>query len=215
MMNYWAVVPLKSPQHAKSRLAAVLSASQRRKLLFALAQHVVGALRATPGIARVAVVTASEEVARFSAALGAVVLRQSDDAGTAEAFAFGLSQLEIQRPHGVLMVPGDLPLISPLSVRAVLDAAPLTGVVVVPDRRGIGTNMLLCVPPNAIAPAFGADSLRRHLAAAGAAGVPARRLEVEALALDLDEPEDLELLSRSPSPRMAILLQALRIAQAA
>lgn len=214
-MNYWAVVPLKSPAHAKSRLAAVLSAEQRRELFFALARHVIRTLRETPSITQVAVVTASEEVERMATALGAIVLRQGDDAGTASAFAFGLTQLPTSRPDGVLMVPGDLPLISPQSVQTVLDAVPPRGIVVVPDRLGVGTNALLCVPPDAIAPAFGSDSLRHHLAAAAASGVPARRLEVEALALDLDEPEDLELLLRSPSPHMAMLLQAFHNSQAA
>ena len=55
----WALVPLKSPDRAKSRLAGVLSPVQRTTLFFALAERVIHALRGTPGIDNVVVVTAS------------------------------------------------------------------------------------------------------------------------------------------------------------
>ena len=83
----WAIVPLKSPDTAKSRLAQVLSPEQRRALFFELARRVLTALQETSGISQVAVVTASEEVARFAQGFDAMILREPCDAGTAQAFA--------------------------------------------------------------------------------------------------------------------------------
>jgi 2-phospho-L-lactate guanylyltransferase len=47
-----------------------------------------------------------------------------------------------------------------------------------------------------LAPSFGPDSRRRHMADAEAAGVPAEVVEVPSLALDVDTPDDLEALQR-------------------
>ena len=41
----WALVPLKSSEQAKSRLASVLDAQQRSRLFFAMAGHVIRTLR--------------------------------------------------------------------------------------------------------------------------------------------------------------------------
>lgn len=203
----WAVVPLKSHERAKSRLATILSPEQRLRLSFALAERVVQALHATRGIDSVAVVTASAEIAAFARSLGAVPILQSADFGMSAAFDLALGELHVTKPRRVLMLPGDLPLISSSALEAVLAAGDNEpGIVVVPDRHLVGTNALLCSPPQALAPCFGGHSFERHLAAAKAAGVSARALEVEALALDLDHPEDLDYLRHRDGALAAQLL---------
>ena len=118
-----------------------------------------------------------------------------------------------ETPERVLMVPGDLPLISPAALTTFLaDAGRGPGVAIVPDRRRVGTNLLLCAPPHAIAPCFGGHSFERHLAAAAAARIEARVLHIEELALDLDEPQDLEYLQSQDSTLAGQLLEV-RLAQ--
>ncbi len=191
----WAVVPLKSPDRAKSRLGSVLSAMQRRRLFFALAEQVIRALQATRGIETVAVVTSDAEVAAFTRALNAQLIRQPGDFGTASAFASAVHELRPLKLERLLMIAGDLPLVSPAALERVLAAADaVTEVVLVPDRRRVGTNALLCAPPDAMAPCFGGDSFRQHLAAAEAAGLRARVVESDELALDLDVSDDLDYL---------------------
>ena len=207
----WAVVPLKSPDEAKSRLASVLSAAQRRHLFLTLAERVIRALQATPGVAVVAVVTASAEVADFARSLDAELIRHAADFGTASAFMSALVHLRPLRLERLLMVVGDLPLVTAAALERVValaDSQP--GIVVVPDRHRVGTNALLCSPPEVVAPCFGGDSFRLHLKAARAAGVPARVLELEALALDLDVAADLDYLRAAGSAPAAQLWQALR-----
>lgn len=191
----WAIVPLKSPQAAKSRLSGVLSADARRSLFFELAQRVIDALHATPGITRVAVVTASEEVEPFARRLGAEVLRQPRDDGTASAFAFAIEQLRPRALDRVLMIAADLPLVTPASLRRLVAAADAgAAIVLAPDRERVGTNAMLCAPPDAIAPCFGVDSFPRHLAAAEAKGLSAWVLQLDELSLDLDVAADLDHL---------------------
>lgn len=196
----WAIVPLKSPHTAKSRLAEVLSPDARCELFFDLARRVIGALQASRGIAQVAVVTASDDAAHFAQGLGALVVRQARDLGTAQAFAHAIGQLQSLRLDRVLMMAADLPLATPQAIQTLIDAASRDDIVIVPDRLGLGTNALLCSPPGAITPCFGADSFRAHLAAARAARLSHRALHIEELALDIDLPADLEYLRSLQAP---------------
>ena len=190
----WAVVPLKSPATAKSRLAGVLAAEQRRELYFELARRAITALYAARGIGRVLVATASDEAAAFARGLGADVLALSRDAGTAAACRAAAQAASVQAP-ALLMLAGDLPLVSAAAVERLLRAAaPRRGVTVVPDRHGVGTNALLCRPPALLAPCFGPGSLAAHLALAQAQRIPLQVHRCAELALDLDVVEDLEYL---------------------
>jgi 2-phospho-L-lactate guanylyltransferase len=206
----WAVVPLKSPERAKTRLADTLNPTQRRHLLFALGKLVIDALHATRGIEAVAVVTASAEVASFASALGARPILQPDEGGTASAFAAALRELEPLNLDSVLMIAGDLPLVSSTALKRLITARDTATAIVVPDRHRIGTNALLCTPPHVLPPCFGADSFRRHLAAAEQAGIRARALEIDELALDLDCAADLDELRLRDRSAAASLFDALQ-----
>lgn len=205
----WAVVALKSPDRAKSRLAEELDPSQRRRLLFVLTEQTIQALRGTRGIDAIAVVTSSREVASFIRSRDAQVITQDRESGTADAFACAVRQLRPLKPKRLLMLPGDLPLVSPPALLRVLEAAESgPGIVLVPDRHWVGTNALLCTPPEILAPQFGDSSFSRHLEAARAAGVSARIVAPEELTLDLDLPEDLRYLRTHWKARAPHVLQA-------
>jgi 2-phospho-L-lactate/phosphoenolpyruvate guanylyltransferase len=209
----WAVVPLKSPDEAKSRLKAVLNATQRRELFFALAERAIHALRATPGIEVVAVVTSNSEVATFARSLQAEVIRHAADFGTASAFASAVQRLQPLHLSRLLMIAGDLPLVSSAALQQLLlQVEEKPGVVIVPDRHGLGTNALLCTPPEVIAPCFGSNSYQQHLRAAEAAGVSAKVFHHASLSLDLDVPDDLEYL-RATADASWQVLEVLRQAE--
>jgi len=198
-----------------------------------MAQQVIHTLARTPGIAGVSVVTASPEVGVFAEREGAAVIWEKRDAGTAEACRSAVAHLST-RVNSVLMISGDIPLISAAAVAALLSCAdtplrPLRGhpsssrkgknlsrdgvvalVVIVPDRRRSGTNALLCTPPTIIPPCFGADSFQQHLAAARSLGVHVRIAESDALALDIDELEDLDELQRRLDADPTLLSAELR-----
>jgi 2-phospho-L-lactate guanylyltransferase len=205
-----AVVALKSPERAKSRLAGWLSPAQRRQLLFTLAERSIRALHATPGIGPIHVVSASLEVAEFARALGAQPLLQDIENGTAAAFAHAIEQLRPQKPRKLLMLAGDLPLIDASALQSLCDAADHAPVVIAPDRHRLGTNALLCSPPGLVSPSFGSDSFSRHLLAARAATLDTRVLQMDALALDLDRPEDFNELQRLSAATADALMAALQ-----
>src|SRR3546814_18384185 len=88
----WALVPLKSPERAKTRLSGMLSALQRRRLLFGLAARTIAALQATRDIPAIAVITASTEVADFAQTLGPRVIVPTTETGTPEAYNSALAK---------------------------------------------------------------------------------------------------------------------------
>ncbi|MFC4314608.1 2-phospho-L-lactate guanylyltransferase [Steroidobacter flavus] len=203
----WALVPLKSSERAKSRLAGALDAEQRRRLFFSLAERVISALTASKSVDAVAVVTSSHKVAAFARSIGAVPIMQEADVGMSPALDLALQILQTMQPQRVLMVPGDLPLITARAVDAIFEAQLSSEhVVLAPDRRREGTNALLCSPPKVLAPRFGADSFARHLSAARSAGIATSVIESEELALDLDCVDDLDYLRSQGSDRSKNLL---------
>ena len=194
----WAIVALKSPAEAKSRLRPYCADEERRSLYFLMARRALLALKAVPAIDKVLAVTASDEVATFVTGLGGAVVRQAQDQGAQAAFAHALQVVmrgEVPPPSRLLMLPADLPLISAAAVSELLDRChQRQGVAIIPDQRQQGTNGLVCSPPNAVEPCFGEDSLRRHWWAARARGHEVQVIESPALSLDIDDHADLVLL---------------------
>jgi len=196
-MRTIAILPIKSFGAAKQRLAGQLGTGDRKALVQAMFQDVLAALRRVEGLDAIAVVTANSTAARAAHGEGVLLLDDFEEAGHCEAAAIGVDYAVEHGFDRVLLVPGDAPLIDPSEIDALLREAAddATGLVVVPDRHGAGTNALLIHPPAAIAPAFGPGSRERHEQLAATAGISCRVAELPSLAIDIDTPEDLEALN--------------------
>ena len=192
----FAVLPVKRFDAAKQRLRAVLDPSARRALARAMVHDVLDALDRVAGIDRIVVVTAEEPVRALAAARGDAVIDDTEQSGQSPAALLGIDAAARGGATRVLLVPGDCPALWPDEVDGMLrrhEKGP--GVVVVPDRHGKGTNGLLLAPPDAIAPAFGEGSRRRHLREALDAGYTPAVEPLVSLGLDVDTPDDLEALT--------------------
>lgn len=193
-MRTFAVLPVKSFSDAKRRLRGEMVPSARRALAEAMFCDVLVALRRARGIQQVIVVSADHEAQQIAAGYGAGVV-EDEEWGHNTAAALGVSAAVEAGAERALLVPGDCPALDVLEVDALLARDPgRPSVVVVPDRHGTGTNALLLRPPDALAPSFGPDSRRRHLAQALADEGRAEVVEVPSLALDIDTPDDLDAL---------------------
>ena len=190
-----AVIPVGALERAKSRLGANLDAEERRDLVIGLLERTLEATTASPGIWRTIVVSPDDEVAVLAAVAGATVVRQASrglNQGLGEARDVAVAA----GATAVLVVPADLPRISPAAIAdvlAVLERGDPPLVAIVPDRHGRGTNALLLAPPDVIEFSFGGDSRAAHRHAAEAVCTQVVELDGP-LALDLDTPEDLLLV---------------------
>lgn len=154
-------------------------------------QDVLAALLAAAVFERVLVVSRDPAALELAAARGGEPLREEGRPGYRSAATQAAAAAGSAGARGLLIVPADVPLVRAADVRALVDAAPRPGLVLVAARGGRGTNALLGCPPDAVPFRFGPASFLAHLAAAAAAGLPVRVLDLPRLALDLDRPADL------------------------
>jgi 2-phospho-L-lactate/phosphoenolpyruvate guanylyltransferase len=200
----WVVVPLRGLEAAKSRLGGQLDAEERLDLVTGFLERTLSAAASTPGVDRVLLVSPDPAALELGRTLGAATVRD-EGRGLNDALLQARNHALAGGARSLLVLPGDLPRVSPEAIAEVIAAADAAGepddpvVALVPDRHGSGTNALLLSPPGVIPFAFGRGSRARHLAAARAAG--ARLVEVDgALTLDVDTPEDLLLAEVAASP---------------
>lgn len=184
------LVPVKALDATKSRLLPHLGATRVRELVIAMLEDVLEALLALPELRPLAVVTPDEAVARAARAAGALAL-QLPSGGLDADLAAAAQRLALGPRDALLVVLGDVAGIRSEDVRRLCAALPATGIVLAPSRDG-GTALLLRRPHSAIASAYGPDSAARHRAAALRAGLVCREVAAPSLALDLDEPEDID-----------------------
>lgn len=190
-----ALVPVKDPARGKSRLRDVLDAAQRAALNAALATRTLEVCAAVFGAARTFVVTASSAIETEARAHGMPVVAEMAPGDLNAALRLAGEAAAAAGAQALLVVPTDLARIGKEAIRGVVDALQQAGngVVVVPDRRGSGTNLLGLVPARSDLFRFGEHSLHKHLQAARDAGLARLVHEDARLALDLDLPEDLAL----------------------
>ena len=189
-----AVLPVKTFTESKQRLETALSAAQRRALAEAMFSDVLTALRRSSAVQDILVITRDTGAQKIAGGHGALVL-DDEESGQSPAATLGVLYALDHNYSRALLVPGDCPTVSPRDVDALIGRDHNTpSALIVPDRHGTGTNALLLTPPDALAPAFGPGSFERHVAEAQAAGTPAEPVSVASLALDIDTPDDLEML---------------------
>ena len=194
--NVWALVPVKGFARAKSRLAGVLSASERERLARELFEHVLGVLASHRDLAGVAIVTDDRDVAHLAAARDAVVIEEdatAKPANLAQVVDQGLLALDRRGAGAALVLMGDLPWLSAEDIQLLLRALGESDTIVVSDERGTHTNALGLRLAARNPTHFGAaDSFRRHCEAARRAGLSLGTPSSPGLAFDLDLPEDWE-----------------------
>ncbi|HJS94907.1 MAG TPA: 2-phospho-L-lactate guanylyltransferase [Solirubrobacteraceae bacterium] len=196
-MRTAAILPIKSFDQAKQRLRYELAAHDRRALVEAMFADALVALGRVDTLERIVVVSGDRVAQRIAGGYGATVI-EDDERGHNTAAARGIETLQQDGIERALLVPGDCPLLSASDLNVLLThPAGERSALIVPDRHGTGTNALLLTPPDVLAPSFGPDSRRRHLADASAAGIPAEVVELDSLGLDVDTADDLDALRRT------------------
>ncbi len=194
--DLWVIVPAKASAQAKSRLASVLPPVRRQALVRRLLRRVLVAVRrAAPraGIVGGVVISRDPGLLALAAGMGFVPLPETTRGGMNAALVQAVRATLRRGAEGVLILPLDLPHLTPADVWAVARRGRRGPcVVVAPDRAGTGTNALLLRPPGIIVPAFGAGSAPRHLAAARRRGAVVHVLRRRGLSHDVDWPEHLQ-----------------------
>lgn len=202
-MSLWAIVPVKPLRRGKSRLSGALSEDQREELNRVLLQRTLKTLLDLKEVEQVLVVSRDSAALALARDLGARTVQEDGAPALNTALKRATVVAQVYASRGVLVIPADLPLLTAADVLALLQRATEPPVVVIaPDRHRKGTNALLLSPANLIEYDFGGDSFQRHCDRARRAGARLEIVDLPSLGLDLDLPEDLELVRQLQASKL-------------
>lgn len=202
-MSLWAIVPVKPLRRGKSRLAGALTEEERAALNQELLERTLKTLTGLKELDKVLVVSRDSHALTIARNHGAKTVQEDGQPHLNTALARASVIAQVHATQGVLVLPVDLPLLNTDDVLALIDRATKPPVVVIaPDRHHKGTNALLMVPAGQIEYDFGEGSFQRHCERAIKSGARLEVVELPSLGLDLDDPEDLELIRRMEAQKV-------------
>lgn len=193
-MTIWAIIPVKPLRLAKSRLADVLKPEDRQRFAEAMLRHVLGVLQNVPQVTGTLVISRDNQALAVAREYGARTVQESGAPELNAALMRATSIIASWRSDAVLVLPADLPLITPQDVIGIINMAGFDerSVVIATDRNKDGTNALFIRPPGLIEYAYGEGSYQRHAVSARDAGAVVNIYESERLLQDIDLPEDFD-----------------------
>lgn len=192
------LIPIKNTSGAKQRLASVLDQPSRTRLAQAMLHDVLSALHEWEGRPRVALVTSDPFAMKLAAECGLEIIPDPDNPGETGAIEMATRVCVERGEDSTLVIPADIPLIQGWELAEVLKHAPAEGSVLVPAGDGRGTNAAFRRPAALFPLRFGNDSFKPHHAAAKTTGKPCVVLELPGIAVDVDNPADLQQLLSLP-----------------
>jgi 2-phospho-L-lactate guanylyltransferase len=197
------LIPVKNLAQAKQRLASVLDQPSRTALAQAMLHDVLSVLSDWQRRPPVAVVTSDPYAAGLAQEYGFEVIPDPTNPGETGAIAMATQVCVERSADYTLVIPADIPLITSSELAEILAQAPGEGSVLVPAADGRGTNAAFRRPANLFPLRFGNDSFKPHLAAAQAMAKPCVVLKLTGIAVDVDNPSDLQHLISLPGETRA------------
>jgi 2-phospho-L-lactate/phosphoenolpyruvate guanylyltransferase len=192
-MSTWAIIPVKPLNRAKSRLSDALTPEQRQHLAEMMFRHVLQVIREVPEVIGTLVVSRDTKALAIAREYRARTVQESGQPELNAALTRATQVVIGWRGDAVLVLPADLPLITPEDVSKIVGlSTDIPSVVIATDQHRDGTNALLVRPPGVIDYAFGVGSFARHIALAEKAGAVVQEFKSDRLALDIDMPADLD-----------------------
>jgi len=194
----WAVIPLKTLELAKQRLAASLSPAQRKALMLAMVEDAVSALKSCSSVEQVVVVSRDQACGDLCQTHGLRQLDLEEDSCLNSGLSAATVLLQQEGCQEVMILHGDLPLVSAESIEELIAShrsseADLT--IAGCQHKG-GTNAMVLALPAGIDFQFGRDSFNSHQDQALEKNLKVNTFYHEHIALDLDNCEDIVQLQQ-------------------
>lgn len=203
-MTLWAIVPVKPLRRGKSRLSGVLSADERAALNQSMLANSLKTLSNVPEIDTILVVSRDPSALALARDFHARTVLEDGSPELNTALRRASMVAQTYQALEILVLPADLPLITVEDIQRFLShSGKPPEVVIAPDRRHDGTNALFINPAGLIDFCYGPGSFSIHLEKAKKANARCEIVEIDSLSLDLDLPEDLELLKQIESSKLS------------
>ena len=199
LSDIWAIIPIKELDGAKQRLAPLLTPAQRRALIEVMMGEVLEAVAGAKRLAGILVVTLDPQATAIGQRLGARIVTDGAREGHTGSVTAGLRLLAREGRGGMMTVPADIPAATADEIDAVLAAhRPGPSFTISPAHDDLGSNAVICSPPDSVPLRFGDNSYFPHLDAARRCGIEPTILRQPGIAMDIDHPVDLAAFLRLP-----------------
>jgi len=192
------LIPVKDPQNSKTRLSSLLSHEERRRLAWTMFEDASRAVADSRQADRIVLVTSFAPAIERARTLGWEVLIEQSQVSESASVDRASRILAEQGVDAVMRLPADLPLVQAEDIDAILSIdLKSPGALLVPSRDGAGTNSIIRTPPNLFPSRFGPNSFALHKAEAARVDVQCVIVNNTRIALDIDEPADVQLFIES------------------
>lgn len=194
-MNRWAIVPVKSLQKTKSRLASVLSPAERSALIQHLLRRTLTILQESGWFTQILVVTRDPVAQQIAQTAGASAFMESEGHTLNGALTEATQYATSAGAEQLLILPTDLPLFTAADLEPLFNH-PSSAVVICSDILQTGTNALVRPIDVPFTYHFGPNSFALHTAEAERHQITMISVHVPGLQFDLDTPHDWAILSQ-------------------
>jgi len=194
-MPLWAIVPVKPLRRGKSRLSKVLTEAERTALNQNMLTNTLKVLASVDRIDTIMVVSRDPGALTIARDFGARTVLENGNPELNTALRRAALVAKTYLANEIIIIPADLPLVTKDEIQYFLShAGKPPELIISPDRRRDGTNLLYLNPAGLIQFSYGSGSFEKHVSQAERVGARIEIVESIPLGLDLDLPEDLELL---------------------
>ena len=187
------LIAIKARDRCKTRLAEALPPAARKDLVRAMLESVLHAAQNAATVQSVVVISPERDT------LPADIPVLADTGESLNSALLHAHRLVREFGcHEVVVLPADLPAITPSDIDELVRAGRTVGCAIAPDAAGAGTNALYLATPAPFQFQFGPDSRQLHLREAQRLGLTPRVVRRPGLELDIDSPADLERMEGQP-----------------
>ena len=161
--------------------------------------EVLEAVTTTPSLAGVMVVTVDAHATALAKRLGARVVTDGARDGHTGSVTAGLKLLASEGRGAMLTLPADIPAVTSQEISLVVGAhLPGPSFTISPAHDHLGSNTVICSPPDAVPLRFGDNSYYPHLDAARRCNIEPTVIHQPGIAMDIDHPADLAMFLALP-----------------
>ncbi|MCE0493693.1 2-phospho-L-lactate guanylyltransferase [Vibrio salinus] len=185
------VIPMKGLNRSKQRLRSVLTNDQRETLALSLFRETLRFFVHHYPMHHVLVVTECSAIALQAKSFNVSVLYEPTNRSLNGALNLATIWSKENHYSHQLIIPADIGHLDKQELDMVLAKRQQHDVVIV-TAKDMGTNALLCSPPDAIEFCFGHQSSTKHAQQAHRAGLIPEILTLPDLSLDIDNGQDLQ-----------------------
>ena len=146
---------------------------------------------------QVLVVSKDSSVLSIARSHNAKTLQEDGDSGLNVALKKAIQIVKAYSAQSVLILPADLPFITREDIEGVMGFSNgYSFMVISPDRKMSGTNLMFISPPDLIEFSYGPGSFERHVRQAQLHNTHIEVRKFDSAELDIDSPEDFELYKK-------------------